>query len=71
MENFNYYAPTKVVFGKDTEQQVGALVKEQGSMSDHDTSEISDSQWLCGYYDAYDGALFYTGRANGIDRPLL
>lgn len=30
MENFNYYAPTKVVFGKDTEQQVGALVKEQG-----------------------------------------
>ena len=30
MENFNYYAPTNVVFGKDTEQQVGQLVKEQG-----------------------------------------
>ena len=29
MENFNFYAPTKVVFGKGTEEQVGALVKEQ------------------------------------------
>ena len=29
MFNFNFYAPTKVVFGKDTEKQVGALVKEQ------------------------------------------
>ncbi len=28
--NFTYYTPTKVVFGKDTEQQTGALVKEQG-----------------------------------------
>jgi alcohol dehydrogenase len=31
MKNFNYYTPTKVVFGKDTEQQVGNLVKEQGA----------------------------------------
>jgi alcohol dehydrogenase YqhD (iron-dependent ADH family) len=31
MKNFNYYAPTKVIFGKDTEQQVGNLVKEQGA----------------------------------------
>lgn len=30
MLNFEYHTPTKVVFGKDTEQQVGALVKEQG-----------------------------------------
>lgn len=29
MENFEFYAPTKVVFGKDTEMQVGALVKAQ------------------------------------------
>lgn len=27
MENFNFYAPTKVVFGRDTEKQVGDLVK--------------------------------------------
>ena len=30
MTNFDYYAPTKVVFGKGTENQVGELVKEQG-----------------------------------------
>lgn len=29
MENFNYYTPTKVVFGKGAESQVGVLVKEQ------------------------------------------
>lgn len=27
--NFGYYAPTKVVFGKDTQMQAGELVKEQ------------------------------------------
>lgn len=30
MENFSYYAPTKVVFGKGTEEQTGELVKECG-----------------------------------------
>ena len=29
MENFTYYTPTKVVFGKGTENQTGALIKEQ------------------------------------------
>ncbi|MDH2997038.1 butanol dehydrogenase [Pasteurellaceae bacterium LFhippo2] len=29
MQNFEYYTPTKVVFGKQTEQQVGDLVKAQ------------------------------------------
>lgn len=29
MNNFNFYAPTKIVFGKDTEQKVGELVKAQ------------------------------------------
>lgn len=29
MKNFQYYAPTQVVFGKDTESQVGELVKAQ------------------------------------------
>ena len=28
--NFEYFAPTKVVFGKDVEQQAGHLIKEQG-----------------------------------------
>ena len=30
MENFTYYTPTKVVFGRDTEKQIGNLLKEQG-----------------------------------------
>lgn len=29
MLNFEYYTPTRVVFGKNTEDQVGRLVKEQ------------------------------------------
>lgn len=33
MNNFDYYAPTKVVFGKDTEKETGRLVKEQGASS--------------------------------------
>ena len=30
MNNFQYFAPTKVIFGKDTECQVGELVKSCG-----------------------------------------
>lgn len=29
MQNFNYYAPTRVVFGKGSENEVGKLIKEQ------------------------------------------
>ena len=28
MQKFTYYAPTEVVFGKDTENEVGTLVKK-------------------------------------------
>ena len=28
MYNFNYFTPTKVVFGKGTHEQVGKLIKE-------------------------------------------
>lgn len=31
MLDFKYYAPTKVIFGKDTEQETGALAKEFGA----------------------------------------
>ena len=30
MFGFTYYTPTKVIFGKDTEQQIGKLVQEYG-----------------------------------------
>ena len=31
MYDFQYYAPTKVVFGRDAEKQIGSLAKEQGA----------------------------------------
>ena len=31
MLDFTYYTPTKVVFGKHTEEQVGRLTAEQGA----------------------------------------
>lgn len=31
MNNFEYFTPTKVVFGKGTETQVGALTKQAGA----------------------------------------
>ncbi|MEG1427024.1 MAG: iron-containing alcohol dehydrogenase, partial [Oscillospiraceae bacterium] len=31
MNNFTFFAPTKVVFGKNSEEEVGALVREQGA----------------------------------------
>lgn len=30
MENFTYYTPTKVIFGRDAEKQIGSLLKEMG-----------------------------------------
>ena len=30
MKDFNYYAPTEVVFGEQSEEQVAALVKKYG-----------------------------------------
>ena len=29
-QNFSYYTPTRVIFGKGAEEQVGSLVKQQG-----------------------------------------
>lgn len=30
MRNFEYYTPTKIIFGKDTHLQIGTILKEQG-----------------------------------------
>ena len=31
MRNFEYYTPTRVIFGKDTHLQAGSLLKEYGA----------------------------------------
>ena len=33
MFNFNFYTPTRVVFGKETEYRIGKLVKNVNSCS--------------------------------------
>ena len=30
MENFEFYAPTRMIFGKDTHLKVGKLIREYG-----------------------------------------
>ena len=30
MQNFDFYTPTRMIFGKDTQKQVGKIVKEYG-----------------------------------------
>ena len=35
MDNFSFYSPTKFVFGKDTENQAGKLVKEFGGSNEN------------------------------------
>ena len=52
MFNFNYYTPTKVVFGKDTELQVADLIKEYG-ITDVLLLEMSDRV----IYDYYGDSL--------------
>ena len=32
MQGFTYYAPTEVVFGKETEEQTGRLIKKYGGL---------------------------------------
>ena len=31
MQAFTQYTPTRIIFGKDTEQQAGSLAKQQGA----------------------------------------
>ena len=66
MQNFEYYTPTKVVFGKGTESQVGKLVKEQGAkkvLIHYGSGNVKRS----GLLDRVEEAL----RAEGIDYVML
>ena len=55
MKDFNYYAPTEVVFGKESEEQVAQLVKKYGGTkvlvhyggkSAERSRRVSTSFWL-------------------------
>lgn len=45
MKDFNYYAPTEVVFGEQSEEQVARLVKKYGG-----TKCSRDYQATCGCF---------------------
>ena len=40
MRDFNYYAPTEVVFGEQSEEQVALLVKKYGGTKAEDMEAI-------------------------------
>ena len=53
MRDFNYYAPTEVVFGEESEEQVARLVKKYGGTKVlvHLTRKCSrDYQSTCGCF---------------------
>ena len=39
MTNFEYYTPTRVVFGKDSEKKTGEVLKDQGEYSGNHVQE--------------------------------
>ena len=48
MQNFEFYAPTRMIFGKDTHKQVGKLVKEYGFKKVYDVDASSTISSHCG-----------------------
>ncbi|MEH2956964.1 iron-containing alcohol dehydrogenase [Candidatus Merdisoma sp. JLR.KK006] len=75
MNNFQYYTPTKVVFGKDTEKQAGELIKEQkGSkvLVHYGTGSVKKSGLLDRVYAALDGAgISYVSLGGAVPNPRL
>ena len=62
MLNFTYYTPTKVFFGKDTEKEVGKIIKSYGFkkiMLHYGKDSIKKS----GLYDTITASL----KENGIE----
>lgn len=75
MNNFQYFTPTKVVFGKDTEKQTGELIKEQkcGKVLVHyGTGSVKKSGLLDRVYAALDAAgISYVSLGGAVPNPRL
>lgn len=75
MNNFQYYTPTKVVFGKNTENRAGELIKEQkGSrvLVHYGTGSVKKSGLLDRVYAALDGAgISYVSLGGAVPNPRL
>ena len=75
MNHFQYYTPTKVVFGKDTEKEAGNLVKAQkcGKVLVHyGTGSVKKSGLLDRVYEALDAAgVSYVSLGGAVPNPRL
>lgn len=75
MNNFQYYTPTKVVFGKNTENRAGELIREQkGSrvLVHYGTGSVKKSGLLDRVYAALDGAgISYVSLGGAVPNPRL
>ncbi len=75
MNNFQYYTPTKVVFGKDTESQTGDLIKEQKCskvLVHYGTGSVKKSGLLNRVYEALDAAgISYISLGGAVPNPRL
>lgn len=75
MNNFQYYTPTKVVFGKDTEKQAGELVKEQKCnkvLVHYGTGSVKRSGLLDRVYASLDAAgVSYVSLGGAVPNPRL
>lgn len=75
MENFNYYTPTKVVFGKGTEEQTGELVRQQGCrkvLVHYGSGSVKRSGLLDRIYGSLDQAgIDYISLGGVVPNPRL
>ena len=75
MNNFQYYTPTKVVFGKDTEKETGALIKEQRCskvLVHYGTGSVKKSGLLDRVYEALDKeGVTYVSLGGAVPNPRL
>lgn len=75
MNNFQYYTPTKVVFGKDTEKQAGELIKEQKCnkvLVHYGTGSVKRSGLLDRVYASLDAAgITYVSLGGAVPNPRL
>ncbi|MCI8599547.1 MAG: iron-containing alcohol dehydrogenase [Lachnospiraceae bacterium] len=75
MNNFQYFTPTKVIFGKDTESQAGDLVKEQKGtkvLVHYGTGSVKRSGLLDRVYASLDKAgIPYVSLGGVVPNPRL
>ena len=75
MNNFQYYTPTKVLFGKDTESRVGELVKAQNCskvLVHYGTGSVKRSGLLDRVYASLDEAgISYVSLGGAVPNPRL